>query len=70
MWHDLKVESVWTMSYSQAMDWHRSLSCVRKAATDRIAMSRKEDPKNTVPLTVAELAEAAWHSPSLEQSTP
>eukprot|EP00434_Breviolum_minutum_P043336 symbB.v1.2.038622.t1/scaffold6087.1/size21029/2 len=68
MWHDLKVESVWTANYSQAMDWQRSLSCVRKAATDRIAMSmsRKEDPKSIVPLTVAELAEAFVLSPSLE----
>ena len=68
MWHDLKVESVWTPNYSQAMDWQRSLSCVRKAATDRIAMSmsRKEDPKSIVPLTVAELAEAFVLSPSLE----
>lgn len=67
MWHDLKVESVWTMNYSQAMDWHRSLSSMRNAATDRIAMARKEDPKSViVPLTVPELAEAFVMSPSLE----
>ena len=32
-----------------------------------MSMSRKEDPKSIVPLTVAELAEAAWHGPFLEQ---
>lgn len=67
MWRDFKVETSWTFSYPQAVEWHRTLCAMKKSVEDRFEKRRKNsEPESLPPITLREVADAFVNSPSLE----
>lgn len=67
MLRDFKVETAWTFSYPQAVEWHRTLGAMKKSVEDRFVQRRKNsDPEILPPIALREVADAFVNSPSLE----